>query len=102
MVHAVLVRSPHPHARILEIDGQAARANPGVVAVLTGAEAVELAEPVPHSLDPAGLGGNHAVIRCLAVDKVVYAGQPVAAVVAATQGDAISAARDVAVRYEPL
>ncbi len=102
MVHAVLVRSPHPHARILEIDLMAARRRPGVCAVLTGEEACALADPVPHGLDPAKLGGNHAEIRCLAVDNVVYAGQPVAAVVAATRGDAVAAAREVAVRYEPL
>jgi carbon-monoxide dehydrogenase large subunit len=102
MVHAALVRSPHPHARILELDAAAARAKPGVLAVLTGAEAAELAEPVPHSLDPAGLGGKHAVIHCLAVGKALYAGHPVAAVVAETAADAAAAAAEVAVRYEPL
>ena len=101
-VHAAVVRSPHAHARIRAIDGAAALERPDVLAVLTGAEAAELAEPIPHNLDPGGLGGNHADIRCLAVDKVVYVGQPVAAVVALTSADARAAAELVAVDYEPL
>ncbi|MBV9047973.1 MAG: aldehyde oxidase, partial [Solirubrobacterales bacterium] len=45
MVHAALVRSPHAHARIVSVDVEAARRLPGVLAVVTGAEAVELADP---------------------------------------------------------
>ena len=41
MLHAAVLRSPHAHARIRSIDTSAARALPGVVAVLTGAEALE-------------------------------------------------------------
>ena len=102
MGHVAIVRSTHPHARILDVDVEKARANPSVLGVLTGAEAAAVVDPIPHALDPAGLGGNHADVRCLAVDKVVYVGQPVAAVVARTAGDAAAAARDVIVRYEPL
>ncbi|MCW3009172.1 MAG: hypothetical protein JWP17_3798 [Solirubrobacterales bacterium] len=102
MAHAAIVRSPHAHARIVDIDTTAAQARPAVVTVLTGAQAAQLTDEIPHSLDPAGLGGNHAVVRCLAVGKVVYAGEPVAAVVAQTPGDALAAAADVVVRYEPL
>jgi carbon-monoxide dehydrogenase large subunit len=102
MLHAALVRSPHAHARIVSIDADRARARPEVHAVLTGEEALELVGEVPHSLDPADVGGNHAEIRVLAVGKVVFAGEPVVAVVADTEGDALAAARDVEVIYEPL
>ncbi len=102
MAHMAVVRSTHAHARIVAIDTERARALPGVIALLTGEEALGLAEPIPHNLDPAGLGGQHAEIRCLAVDRVVYAGEPVAAVVAETAGEALAAARAVTVAYEPL
>ncbi len=102
MLHAAVVRSPHAHARILAVDSAAARAAPGVHAVLDGDEALELVDEIPHSLDPAAVGGNHAVIRILAVGKVVYAGEPVVAIVADSEGDARAAAALVAVAYEPL
>jgi carbon-monoxide dehydrogenase large subunit len=100
--HVSVVRSPLAHATIIEIDCTAARAADGVVAVLTGREAAELANPIPHNLDPAGLGGNHADLRCLALDKVVYVGQPVVAVVAVTTADAKAAADLVDIQYGPL
>lgn len=102
MTHVAVVRSPHPHARIVSIETDGARLLPGVHAVLSGEQSLALAGEIPHSLDPAGLGGNHAAIYCLAVGKVLYAGEPVAAVVADTPGDALSAAREVRVEYEPL
>ncbi|MEA2180337.1 MAG: aerobic carbon-monoxide dehydrogenase large subunit, partial [Solirubrobacteraceae bacterium] len=102
MTHAVLVRSPLAHARIRSVDTAAASAMPGVVAVLTGAQAVDLADEVPPSVDPAPIGGNRAEVRCLAVDRVLYAGEPVAAVVAETPGDAVAAARAVHLDLEPL
>src|SRR5258708_1435764 len=55
MAHAVIVRSPHAHARVIAIDKQAASASPGVLSLLTGAD--YLAEglgPIPHN---AGLNG---------------------------------------------
>jgi aerobic carbon-monoxide dehydrogenase large subunit len=102
MAHLALVRSPHAHARIAGVDARAAEAHATVVAVMTGAQAAEVSGPIPFLLDPAGLGGVNADVRCLAVDAVVYAGQPVAAVVAETPGDAAAAARLVQVHYEPL
>ena len=98
----MLVRSTVAHARILGIDASAARAMPGVVAVLTGDEAIPLVEPVPSSVDPTPIGGHLAEIRCLAVDRVRHVGEPVAAVVAETQGDALAAALAVRVDLEPL
>src|SRR6267142_2479811 len=71
LLHAKLLRSPHAHARILKIDVSKARALPGVRAVLTAADIPELKKKAPTRA--------HAV---LAIDRVVFAGQPVAAVAA--------------------
>jgi carbon-monoxide dehydrogenase large subunit len=102
MVHLAVVRSPVAHARILSLDVTAALAAPAVLTVLSGADAAELAKPIPYLLDPAGLGGHSADVRCLATGKVTYVGQPVAAVVADTPADAAAAARLVDVGYEEL
>jgi aerobic carbon-monoxide dehydrogenase large subunit len=102
MTHAVLVRSTLAHARIRGIDARAARGMPGVLAVLTGEEAVPLVEPVPYSVDPTPIGGHLAEVRCLAVDRVRHVGEPVAAVVAETHADALAAALAVRVDLEPL
>ncbi len=102
MLHVAVTRSPHPHARIRSVDTEPARSRDEVHVVLAGEEARQFVSEVPHSLDPAALGGNHAPIRILAVDKVVYAGEPVAAIVADTEADALAAAAAVDVLYEPL
>jgi carbon-monoxide dehydrogenase large subunit len=102
MVHASVLRSPHPHARIRSIDTTAALAAAGVLAVVTGEDARQLAGPIPHWMSPADAGGNHADVFCLAVDKVLYEGQPVAAVVAGTRADAAAACALIEVDYEPL
>src|SRR5882724_558076 len=73
MAHVAILRSPHAHARIRNIDAGAAEMLPGVVGVLTGAQAAEISDPIPFLLDPAGLGGKNAAVRCLAADEVVYA-----------------------------
>lgn len=96
MLHAAVLRSPHPHARIRSIDTTAARALPGVVAVLTGAEALAhvnpmtafCAEPVPQ----------HAI----AVDQVRYPGEAVAAVAARDRYIAEDACALIEVDYELL
>lgn len=96
--HVALVRGTYPHARIRGI--QTPRDLPGVLRIVTAAELSDV-DPVPHNVDPAGIGGQHADIPVLA-NTVRYAGQPVAAVVAETEGDAIAAAAAVEVDYEPL
>ena len=76
MLHAAVLRSPHAHARILGIDTSAAKELPGVYAVLTGEEAMELLDPVPcFALEPVEQ-------RAIAVDKVRYQGEAVVAVAA--------------------
>jgi CO/xanthine dehydrogenase Mo-binding subunit len=83
-----LVLSHLPSARIRSIDVSAARAAPGVLAVVTGAD-----------LPDVEAGGPD---KPLAVDRVFYAGQPVAAVVAETEAAAADAAALVEVDFEPL
>ena len=53
-VYAVMVRSPHPHARITEIDATQARKMPGVLGVFTGADcAADNLKPIPHAPVPS-------------------------------------------------
>src|SRR5437762_10666125 len=91
LLHAKLLRSPHAHARILKIDVSKARALPGVRAVLTAADIPELKRKAPTRA--------HAV---LAIDRVVFAGQPVAAVAADEPAIAEEALDLIEVQYEVL
>ncbi|MBO0746432.1 MAG: xanthine dehydrogenase family protein molybdopterin-binding subunit, partial [Candidatus Dormibacteraeota bacterium] len=98
MLHAAVLRSPYPHARITRIDTSAAEAMPGVVAVVTGQEAAELCDPMPDF----GPAPDKHVFRCLAQDKVRYVGEGVAAVVAESRYLAEDACDLIEVDYEPL
>jgi carbon-monoxide dehydrogenase large subunit len=102
VLHAALLRSPHPAARILRVDTSAAQARPGVRVVLTGAEAAAVTQPIPHFYNPAMVGGRSTDFHPLAVDTVHYAGEPVAAVVAESLHEAQAALRDIVVDYETL
>src|SRR5437870_12640978 len=92
MLYAKLLRSPHPHARITGIDISQARALPGVKAVLTGKDL-----PIPFGILPVSQD-EHA----LALDKVRFVGDPVAAVAATTEEIATEALDLIDVKYEPL
>src|SRR5438093_6974049 len=92
MLHGKLLRSPHPHARIVDVDTSKAAALPGVLAVLTGADL-----PQPYSIMPVNQD-EHA----LAIDKVRYVGDPVAAVAAVDEATAEAALHHIEVTYEPL
>ncbi len=99
MLHAVIVRSPHAHARVKSIDTSAALKLPGVVAVFTGKD-VEAVGSVPCAAQIPDLKvPKHPV---LAKDKVRYVGESVAAVVAQDRYIAADAAALVEVDYEPL
>jgi carbon-monoxide dehydrogenase large subunit len=98
MLHAALVRSPHAHATITSIDTSRAKALPGVFAVVTGAEAAEITDPMPDF----GPAADKHVWRCLAVDKVRYVGEGVVAVLAESRYVAEDAADLVEVEYELL
>ena len=96
LFHAAIVRSPHAHARILGYDLEAARALPGVVGVITGADVAR------HS-KPFSVGVTAPVhYYCAATDKARFVGEPVAVVVARSRYVAEDAAELVQVRYEPL
>ena len=109
-VWATMVRSPHPHARILDVDTSQARAMDGVLAVLTGRDVEGEIAPVPSLARTAPFArlnrdGSPMPDPCqpaLAMSKVRYAGEPVAVVVAETEAAARDAAEAVAVEYEPL
>jgi len=99
MLHGRVVRSQLPSARITGIDVSAARALPGVVAVLTAADV-----PVNRIVEMAsgGLAELEVGMPVLASDRVRYLGEPVALVAAATQQIAAEAAELVWVDYEEL
>jgi carbon-monoxide dehydrogenase large subunit len=113
--YAVVLRSPHAHARIRATDTTAARAMPGVLAVLTGEDmAADGIKPVPHVPVPMkppadiqlvnrdGSAWGFAPQELLAPDRVRYVGHPVALVVAESIAAAKDAAERVTVDYEPL
>jgi CO/xanthine dehydrogenase Mo-binding subunit len=88
LLHVQLVLSHLPSARIRAIEISAARSVPGVLAVVTGADLPDVEAAGPD--------------KPLAVDRVFYAGQPVAAVIAESESAAADAAALVEVDFEPL
>ena len=97
--HVFFVRSPVAHARITSVDVSAALEAPGVVAVITGADLAEL-PPIPPTA--AGLINPAMEQRLLAIDKVRYVGEAVAAVVTENPYQGEDAVELVGVEYEPL
>jgi carbon-monoxide dehydrogenase large subunit len=112
MLEAAVLRSPFARARILGIDVGAARALPGVAAVVTAQELAGVVAPFTRFVDqedtPPGLeAAVHPVVRpCpmepLASSEVRYVGQPVAVVVATSRYVAEDALELVVVDYEEL
>ena len=90
MLHAVVVRSPHPHARVLDVRLQRAARVPGVRAVACGRDV------------PFHVGIYLKDQTVFATDRVRLVGDPVAAVAAETPEAALEAAALVEVDYEPL
>jgi carbon-monoxide dehydrogenase large subunit len=112
--HAAMVRSPLPHARILNVDKSRALLMPGVLGVYAGADcAADRLAPIPHQPLPAtrddmkltGPGGAaifegpHALLPS---DRARHVGEAVAMVVAETREQAADAAEAVAVEYAEL
>ncbi len=95
-LHAAVLRSPHAHAEIASIDTAKALAQPGVAAVLTGADVEAMSEPFQTVLRQPM---HH---WCVAVDRVRYVGEPVAVVVAADRYQAEDALDLVDVEYRAL
>jgi len=105
-LYAVLVRSPHAHARILGIDTRAAAAAAGVAAVFTGEDYAQegFGGPSP-TLKRSRPDGSPMFWRAhpvLARERVRYVGDPVAIVFAATLAQAKDAAELVEVEYQAL
>src|SRR5215467_12424313 len=112
--YAVMLRSQHPHARILGIDAARAKTMPGVLGVLTGADCLADGlgpishDPLPRTkydmkLHAAGGGtvfiGPHML---LPADKVRHVGEAVVMIVAETVPQALDAAEAVNIHYEAL
>src|SRR5689334_11261510 len=112
--YAVMVRSPHPHARIVAIESARARAMPGVLGVFTGADCLaDHLGPIPHDPVPKtkydmklhAPGGGTVFIgphMLLPADKTRHPGEAVVMVVAETKAQAMDAAEAVEVDYEEL
>jgi len=103
MLHAAFVRSPLAHGRVLAVDVEAARALPGVVAVLTGADLAAVTIPGQDPLFAMmGGGGPQPEYSLLATDRVRFAGDPVAVVVAESRDIAEDGCELIEVDYEDL
>ncbi|MEA2992906.1 MAG: aerobic carbon-monoxide dehydrogenase large subunit [Alphaproteobacteria bacterium] len=104
--YAYFVRSPQAFARILSVDIAAARAAPGVLAVLTAADmAAAKVTNIARHPPITGRGGSKLIMPprpALADDRVMHVGQPVAVVIAETRTTAREAAELVSVSYEQL
>ncbi len=99
MLYMRLVRSPYGHATVLRVDVSRAAASPGVQGTLTGEEVAGLVQPFIE----IGPGASGKILDYpLAVDRVRFQGEPVAAVIADSRGAAEDAAELVEVDYEPL
>ena len=92
MLHGRLLRATRPHARIVHIDTSRALAYPGVVGVVTGADMPEKMGIMPSTQDETAL----------AVDKVRYVGEPVAAVAALDEDTAYEALSLIDIVYQDL
>ena len=104
--HAVFLRSPHAHARISRIATEAARTSPGVLAVLIASDAAaDGLTPLRPTVE-ANVQTNEPFRflpqPVLAEDVVRYCGEAVAVVVAETRNQALDAAEQVVIAYEPL
>jgi carbon-monoxide dehydrogenase large subunit len=102
--HAVFVRSPHAHARIVSISTEEAAKAKGVVGVITAADMTSVGTVTRHPPIP-GRGGTKIAFSHrppLAEGKVMHIGEAVAMVVAESHAAALDAAELVAVEYEEL
>jgi CO/xanthine dehydrogenase Mo-binding subunit len=99
LLHIQFVRSPYAHARVKSVNAGPAAAAPGVVCTLTGKEVAGMVQPF---IEIGPDVGQKIADYPMAVEKVSYQGEPVAAVVAETRMGAEDAVELVAVDYDPL
>src|SRR5262245_13796970 len=93
MLHGQVLRSPTPHARVVSIDASAAIAMPGVVAVLTGDDLLDIDPYWGHAIKDRPI---------VALDRVRFAGEPVAAVAAEEEAIAEAAVAAIEVEFDAL
>jgi 2-furoyl-CoA dehydrogenase large subunit len=96
LAYAAILRSPYAHARINAIDCSSARKASKIVRVFSGRELATESLPITQAVDIPTSD------RCLALEEVVYNGQPVAAVVGEDRYAAEDALEEIVVEYEPL
>ena len=102
--HAVFLRAPHAHARIVALDAAPARRIPGVLAAFTAADFGDL-RPIPFQSPVPGPDGKPTSappLWPLARDVVRHVGEPIAVVIGETAHAARDGAEAIAVAYEPL
>jgi len=101
MLHVAFARSPHAHARITSIDVESARTAPGVRFVATGADLAKICTPwVGTLLHFKGMKSPPQYP--LALERVMWVGHPVVAILADTRAEAEDAAERVDISYEAL
>ena len=104
--HAVFLRSPHAHARILSIDTAAALSAPGVVTILTArdtaADGLRPLRPTAEANVQTNEPFRFLPQPLLAEDTVRYAGEPIALIVAETRNQAMDAAERIVIDFESL
>jgi CO/xanthine dehydrogenase Mo-binding subunit len=100
MLWGKVLRSPHPHAKIISINLEKAKAAPGVKSVICSDDMVEFPLDTPVMVGPADM--RFVSRNILARDKVLYAGHPVAAVAATSVQKAQDALALIEVEYEVL
>ncbi len=101
MLHAAFARSPYAHAKIVSIDVEDARAMPGVRLIATGAEIAKLCTPWVGTL--AHFRGMKSPPQYpLAMDRAVWAGEPIVAILADTRAQAEDAAERVNIAFQDL
>ena len=96
MLHVAVLRSHHPHARIIRIEKSRAESHQGVAAVLTGSDVAAMPGVDPY------FGPAFRDQPILAIDRVLHVGDPVVAVAAEDLRSAQDALELVEVDYEPL
>lgn len=103
---AAFLRSPHAHAEIARIDVEAARAMPGVVTIVTGADCTAAGFGNFRAMMRYGTDGPRPLIApfrpVLANDRVRFVGEPVACVIATSPAAAMDAAEAIMVDYRTL
>ncbi len=103
MLEGAVLRSPHAHARIVDVDTSEAETMPGVKGVITGADFPDLADPEGAGAKPGVRPGDIDLSKnVIARDKVLYEGHVVAAVAATNRRQAKAAAAAIRVTYELL